>query len=388
MRAPAMAARLPAVLSLLVLCLSSCSASRSLLLATAPLAAQDALLAPAAAQEPVLPLNPALAPGLAASGPLPEGVVSLAAKKNTNQVAAQDALAAAQATPETTQTGQYSVVAGNQNTDKGLLPAGNSVNTKKLSASQLASVQAANNVNAQRLIAADVTKVVGANVQLDSSGQPSEVKVNPTDMAARTVNQVNSDAPTYTAPNGLAIKPQLATGSQKALAAPSGSASGSKSNADAAKTRTTTAAGQPLNAVQGTSALDGEVITGDYVGAVVGVRIATPFFGTGFNFCIDRYFGSFPKVGIVIPNAAAWLLPEFQDLAQVLEHTLDLPTILPHGARIDPTADGFLLWLPTFQPSQVPDFGLRYGIQIGQAFGYDFGIGIIRDICFVSFVIV
>lgn len=61
----------------------------------------------------------------------------------------------------------------------------------------------------------------------------------------------------------------------------------------------------------------------------------------------DRYFGSFPKVGIVIPNAAAWLLPEFQDLANALEHTLDLPTILPHGARIDPTADGFLLWLPT-----------------------------------------
>ena len=70
------------------------------------------------------------------------------------------------------------MVAGNQNTDKGLLPAGNSVNTKKLSASQLASVQAANNVNAQRLIAADVTKVVGANVQLDSSGQPSEVRAH------------------------------------------------------------------------------------------------------------------------------------------------------------------------------------------------------------------
>ena len=58
------------------------------------------------------------------------------------------------------------------------------------------------------------------------------------------------------------------------------------------------------------------------------------------------------------------------------------------------------LWQPLFaevcvllcchavQPSQVSDFGLRYGIQIGQAFGYDFGIGIIRDICFVSFVIV
>ncbi len=62
-------------------------------------------------------------------------------------------------------------------------------------------------------------------------------------------------------------------------------------------------------------------------------------------------------MGIVIPNAAAWLLPEFQDLAQVLEHTLDLPTILPHGARIDPTADGFLLWLPTcacFDPPFIP----------------------------------
>ena len=51
---------------------------------------------------------------------------------------------------------------------------------------------------------------------------------------------------------GLAIKPQLATGSQKSLAAPSasGAASGSGRAADAAKTRTTTAAGQPLNAVQ------------------------------------------------------------------------------------------------------------------------------------------
>ena len=36
-----------------------------------------------------------------------------------------------------------------------------------------------------------------------------------------------------------------------------------------------------------------------------------------------------------------------QDLANTLEHTLDLPTILPHGARIDPTSDGFLLWLPS-----------------------------------------
>ena len=40
------------------------------------------------------------------------------------------------------------------------------------------------------------------------------------------------------------------------------------------------------------------------------------------------------------------------------------------------------------QPSIVPDFAFRYGIQIGQAFGLDFGIGLIRDICFVSFAIV
>lgn len=40
------------------------------------------------------------------------------------------------------------------------------------------------------------------------------------------------------------------------------------------------------------------------------------------------------------------------------------------------------------QPSQISDLGIRYGIQIGQAFGFDFGYGIIKDICFVDFVIV
>lgn len=81
---------------------------------------------------------------------------------------------------ETTQTGQYSVIAPNENTDKGTLPAGNSVNKVRLSASQLASVQAANNVNAQKMIAADVTKVVGANAQVDANGQPVQVLL-PTD---------------------------------------------------------------------------------------------------------------------------------------------------------------------------------------------------------------
>lgn len=35
-----------------------------------------------------------------------------------------------------------------------------------------------------------------------------------------------------------------------------------------------------------TKGLDQEIITGDNIGQIVGVKIATPFFGTGFNFCI------------------------------------------------------------------------------------------------------
>lgn len=61
----------------------------------------------------------------------------------------------------------------------------------------------------------------------------------------------------------------------------------------------------------------------------------------------DRYFGSFPKVGIVIPNAAAWLLPEFQEIGNALNMVVDMPTILPHGTRVDTTSDGFLIWLPS-----------------------------------------
>ena len=40
------------------------------------------------------------------------------------------------------------------------------------------------------------------------------------------------------------------------------------------------------------------------------------------------------------------------------------------------------------EPSQVPDFAIRYGIQIGYVFGFQFGYGIIKDICFITFVIV
>ena len=61
----------------------------------------------------------------------------------------------------------------------------------------------------------------------------------------------------------------------------------------------------------------------------------------------DRYIESFPRVGIVIPNPAIWLLPQFQDLAATLSTTLSLPNLLPHGAFAEPTSDGFLLWLPS-----------------------------------------
>lgn len=61
----------------------------------------------------------------------------------------------------------------------------------------------------------------------------------------------------------------------------------------------------------------------------------------------DRYFSSFPKVGIVIPNPAMWLLPEFQDLATGLATTLSLPDTLLHGAFVTPTGDGFLINMPS-----------------------------------------
>ena len=40
------------------------------------------------------------------------------------------------------------------------------------------------------------------------------------------------------------------------------------------------------------------------------------------------------------------------------------------------------------QPSQLSNLAVRYGIQIGQVFGWDYGYGIIKDICFVDFAIV
>ena len=63
----------------------------------------------------------------------------------------------------------------------------------------------------------------------------------------------------------------------------------------------------------------------------------------------DRYFGSFPKVGIVIPNIGQWLLPELQDLAKTLQTTLQLPpdATIGHGFTLEPSSDGLLITFPT-----------------------------------------
>ncbi|BDA49049.1 hypothetical protein COCOBI_13-1590 [Coccomyxa sp. Obi] len=241
-------------------------------------------------------------------------------------------------------------------------------------------------INAQRAISNTNTGAVTATT------------IQPQSSERHTLDQVNADAPTITDPSThVSVRPVASSQVVgQSAAAPAGAAAGSQPTAGTGAGSTVSA--QPAASTQvgvvnpydvvGANPLDREVITGDFISQVVGVRIATPFFGTGFNFCIDRYVGSFPKIGIVIPNPIVWLLPEFQDLAATITTTLSLPNLLPHGAFVTPTSDGFLLNLPTFQPSQIPDLGVRYGIQIGQAFGYDFGYGIIKDICFVDFVIV
>lgn len=40
--------------------------------------------------------------------------------------------------------------------------------------------------------------------------------------------------------------------------------------------------------VTATSPLDGPSVAGSVISLVTGVRIATPFFGTGFNFCVGQ----------------------------------------------------------------------------------------------------
>eukprot|EP00884_Botryococcus_braunii_P013932 jgi/Botrbrau1/2253/Bobra.101_2s0077.1 len=129
--------------------------------------------------------------------------------------------------------------------------------------------------------------------------------------------------------------------------------------------------------------------SGDLLALIAGVRVSIPWVGWGFNFCIDKFFGSWPKVGIVIPNPVAWLLPEFVEMGNDIQTVLRIPSPgsgAPLGARISPTSDGFLIWLPSIQPRQISEFGFRYGVQIAQLFGVDFGFGWSNVRCGVDFV--
>lgn len=63
-------------------------------------------------------------------------------------------------------------------------------------------------------------------------------------------------------------------------------------------------------------------------------------------------------MGIVIPNPGQWLLPELQDIGRTLQTTLQLPpdATIGHGLTLQPTSDGFLIWLPSGAVLQLPDF--------------------------------
>ena len=70
----------------------------------------------------------------------------------------------------------------------------------------------------------------------------------------------------------------------------------------------------------------------------------------------DRYFGSFPVLGIVIPNAGAWLLPEFQDMGRTLQTTLQLPpdATIGHVFTLEPTLEGVPISRPSSERPEGP----------------------------------
>ena len=145
--------------------------------------------------------------------------------------------------------------------------------------------------------------------QHNSNADLTSTPIQPSGTSKRTLDQVNADAPTITDPGtGVSVRPvaasQLggvqATPSQMAAAAAAGPAqqgvqSTQSTAADtAANTETATAQQQqhigvvePQN-VAGATSLDNEASTGDYFSVLQGVRLATPLFGTGYNFCVGE----------------------------------------------------------------------------------------------------
>ena len=144
-----------------------------------------------------------------------------------------------------------------------------------------------------------------------SNTDPSvtETTIQPTNTDKRTLAQANADAPTYTDPSSQATVKPVATsllaqeqGQEQDASAPS--------TAQSTAQNTVTATAQPTSStqqvgvvnpydVQGAQPLDQDLATGDFISQSVGVRIATPFFGTGFNFCIGAH-------ALLQPCHASW----------------------------------------------------------------------------------
>eukprot|EP00884_Botryococcus_braunii_P007486 jgi/Botrbrau1/16739/Bobra.0271s0004.1 len=221
------------------------------------------------------------------------------------------------------------------------------------------------------------------HVALNFSQSPTP---SPAHVLRRSLAEVNQEAPVYKMPtsNGTVLgKPvasqRLSVSPRSSVGIKDGQDRGNREKSGKVHSFQVTNTQIPVFGVGGT--------TLEYL---MGIRISLPFFGSGFNLCIDRFVGSFPKVGIVIPNPVAWLIPEFSDLAHNLQTTLDVPVPgdgAPLGSRIAPTSDGFVIWLPSaVQPLTLPEFGFRYGLQVSQLFGMDFGFGWLRSSCAIDFV--
>ena len=145
--------------------------------------------------------------------------------------------------------------------------------------------QASTDLNRQKLISSSNTGSVTATTLQPQSSQK------------RTLDQVNSDAPTITDPSTkVSVRPTASSQllSSQAQTAPSlDTAQNTAQNAQTATAQAQSGGQQQVGVVnpydvQGASPLDNNLITGDYVSQQQGIRIATPLFGTGYNFCIGE----------------------------------------------------------------------------------------------------
>jgi hypothetical protein len=153
---------------------------------------------------------------------------------------------------------------------------------------------ATNDVNIQRAITNTNTGAVTATA------------IQPHGTDRRTLEQVNADAPTLTDPSsGVSVRP-VASSQLMAPDASSPTASTAANTVSAQSDAAHVGVVNPMD-VNGASPLDAEVVTGDYLSGLLGVRVATPFFGTGFNFCIGKADHLCPFT--LAPNKNIGLLP-------------------------------------------------------------------------------